>query len=108
MTPDAKAQLIRAYRAACTAADTARSVANAVLEALLGGPPANQRATANHLQRVLETQGEADGVCAALEAQLRQADTRIRTFPNWADYGTPAWRWLLTTIEQESSQAAML
>jgi hypothetical protein len=108
MTPDAKAQLIRAYRAACTAADMSRSAANAALEALQGCPPADQRDTADHLQRVLETQREVDAVCAALEEQLRQAATRIRTFPNWADYGTPAWRWLLTTIEQESSQGAML
>ena len=108
MTPDAKAQLIRAYRTACTAADTVRSVANVALEALLGCPPADQRDTANYLQRVLNTQREVDAVCAALEAQLRQADPRIRTFSTWADHGTPAWRWLLTTIEQESPQRVML
>ena len=109
MNPDAKARLIRAYRAACMAADTARAIVDtaltpAALAALRTRPPTDQREAADKVRRLLATQHQADATCAALAAQLRQADTRIRTFPTWADYDTPAWRWLLTTIAAESAQ----
>jgi hypothetical protein len=113
MTPEAKARLIRAYRAACTAADTARAAVDAALtpaalDALRTSPPTDQREAADHLRCLLDTQREADATCAALAAQLRQADARIRTFPSWADHDTPAWRWLLTSMEQEAPLRVLL